>query len=104
MSTRTGIFIGIALLALVAFLATGWHNAKVDSVTQANALQHQLDSIKAIEEVHVSRMDSAGALAVHWQHVADSLKHAPILSTPVPVGIAPNDRRERILAGTKDPL
>ena len=104
MSTRTGIIIGLALLALIAFLAMGWHNAEVDSVTQANALQHQLDSIKAIEQVHVSRMDSAGALAAYWQHVADSIKHAPLTFTPVPVGIPPNDRRERILAGTKDPL
>ena len=30
MSTRTGIIIGIALLALIAFLAIGWHNAEVD--------------------------------------------------------------------------
>ena len=104
MSTRTGIIIGLALLALIAFLALGWHNAEVDSVTQANALQHQLDSIKAIEQVHVSRMDSAGALAAYWQTIADSLNHAPIISTPVPIGIPANERRERILAGTKDPL
>jgi len=104
MSTRTGIIIGIALLALIAFLAIGWHNAEVDSVTQAHALQHQIDSIKAIEQVHVSRMDSAGALAQHWKALADSLSNAHTPSTPVPVGIAPNARRERILAGTAVPL
>ena len=94
-------------LAVAALLLQHNHYTKVmerEKVHRDRELRITLDSLGRIESEHSARADSAGTAALYWQTIADSLNHAPIISTPVPIGIPANERRERILAGTKDPL